>query len=62
MKRISFLLALALLSGCATGVQMTAEEAAACKAEGCSVWTERELRGLIGEAFKQGYVAGVKSI
>lgn len=57
MKKIILLLLVAL-SGCATGVVMDADEAAACKAQGCTAWTESELRGLIGKAFGQGYQRG----
>lgn len=51
-------LALLHLSGCATGVQMTDEEAAACKAEGCAAFTEQELRDLVNRALVAGYRRG----
>jgi len=51
-----------LLAGCATGVEMTKEEAAACKAEGCSVWTARELTMLARKFYSDGYRAGVNSL
>lgn len=64
MKTISVVLAL-LLSGCASlpaGVEMSEEEAAACKSQGCTVWTPLELENVAREFFKRGYAAGVKSI
>lgn len=45
-------IALLALCGCASvpqGVQMTADETKACAAQGCSVWTEAELRELIAK-------------
>lgn len=47
----------AFMAGCATnnGVQMNADEAKACAAETCSVWTERELRALIQKALEEGW-------
>ena len=55
-----------MLSGCAAtppGVIMSADEAKACKAETCTVWTDAELRGLIQrvfvEAFRQGGKASI---
>lgn len=52
-----------LLSGCATtGIEMTDDEAAVCKVEGCSVWTVRELEGFARRFWGEGYRAGVKSI
>ena len=62
MKKL--ILICVLLSGCASlsGVQMTDAERAACAASGCSVWTEAELRKLIGIAMQRGYAAGRKSL
>lgn len=51
-----------LLSGCATGIEMTKDEATACKAQGCSVWTVRELTDLARKFYTEGYKAGVKSL
>jgi len=54
-----------LLTGCASmpaGVEMSEEEAAACKAQGCTVWTPLELENVAREFFKRGYAAGVKSL
>lgn len=56
------LLALFLLTGCATGVEMSKEEAEACKAEGCTAWTVRELNLLARKFYSDGYKAGVKSL
>lgn len=56
------LVAFFLLTGCATGIEMTKEEAEACKAEGCSAWTMRELTLLARKFFNEGYKAGVNSI
>jgi uncharacterized protein YceK len=60
MKAALIALAL-LLAGCATGVKMTDEEAAACKEQGCTVWTDAELQGLALEAMRQGYIRGAQS-
>lgn len=54
------ILTVALLSGCATGVTMTDEEAVVCKAQGCSVWTENELRALVYQSMVEGYQQGVR--
>ena len=52
----------ALISGCAsTGITMSAEEAQACKEEGCTVWTETELRGLMQKVFREAYRLGGKA-
>jgi hypothetical protein len=56
------LLALFLLTGCATGVTMDKDEEAACKAEGCTAWTTRELSMLARKFYNEGYKAGVNSI
>lgn len=52
--------AFVLLAGCATGVAMTDEEAALCKAQGCTAWTDAELRQLIQQAAMQGYQQGLQ--
>ena len=56
---VVFTLALWLLVGCASfeGVQMDAEEAKACKEQGCSVWTYEELKQL----YMRGVYDGQKS-
>lgn len=53
-----------LLSGCASipGIELTEAEAKACKAEGCTVWTLKELTGMARRFFREGYQAGVKSL
>lgn len=46
-----------LLCGCAAlpeGVQMSDEEREACKAHGCTVWTEEELQQVFIEGVKRG--------
>ncbi len=60
MKILMF--SLALLTGCATGVTMDKDEEAACKAEGCTAWTTRELSMLARKFYNEGYKAGVKSL
>ena len=54
------LCAVLLLTGCASmkGVEASDEERAACAAQGCTVWTERELRELVKRAAQMGYEAG----
>lgn len=42
------------------GVKMSAEEAIACKEQGCSVWTEEELMALARKSFLEGEQAGSK--
>lgn len=63
MKRLA-IACLLLLAGChgMVGVTATPEEVQACKDEGCTVWTEDELKALFEHAWKKGYDAGVKSI
>jgi outer membrane lipoprotein SlyB len=64
MKHSLVMLALlAGLTGCATtsapsGVEMTADEAKACAAETCTVWTPGEIRELIEMIFTRGFNAG----
>lgn len=53
MKLMFCALAIAL-SGCATGITMTEAEAAACRASGCTVWTEKELYRLAEIFFRKG--------
>lgn len=43
-----------ILCGCATGITMTDAEAAACRASGCTVWTEQELYRLAEIFFRKG--------
>jgi hypothetical protein len=60
----------ALLAGCATSaehmkalnVKASPEEAAKCLSEGCSMWTDDELQGLIDFVWSKGYISGKKSI
>ncbi|OUL98534.1 hypothetical protein [Variovorax sp. JS1663] len=50
-----------ILAGCATprdGIRVSEEEAIACKAQGCSVWTQDELMELAREIFRRGVEAG----
>lgn len=59
----TFLLSLVLLlSGCAVNVTMDKDEEAACKAEGCTAWTVRELTLLARKFYNEGYKAGVNSL
>ena len=59
---VTLLVMLSILSGCAsTGITMSADEEAACKAEGCTVWTEGELRMLIQQVYKDAYMRGGKA-
>lgn len=54
-----------LLTGCASlppGITMSDDESKACKASGCSVWTDEELKALGQVIFRKGYEAGRKSI
>lgn len=43
-----------LLTGCASGIKVTPDEAVACRKEGCSVWTDGELADLVKRAFIKG--------
>lgn len=60
MRKLLIPVLLFALSGCASmpGVIVKDGEAEACKAEGCTVWTERELTDLIRRAFTEGYQRG----
>lgn len=40
---------------------MTEAEAKECQAQGCSVWTEKELMGLMRYIFGEGVKAGARS-
>lgn len=48
----------ALAAGCASGVVMPEEEALACRNQGCSAWTETEVRALIGRVFNDAFRLG----
>lgn len=64
MKLITTLTLAFVLAGCASvpaGVKMTAEEANACAAESCSVLTPGELRALVIDALRRGYIQGAQS-
>lgn len=54
------LIALSVLVGCANGVRMDDSETKACRNEGCSVWTDAELRTYAQQWFKAGYQYGWK--
>lgn len=56
------LLVLLLLSGCATGIKMTEEEAKVCKAETCTAWTEKQLNYMAHWFWRSGFMAGKGSI
>lgn len=60
MKTLAAILVL-LLAGCATGVKMSDAEAEACRAQGCTVWTEAELEQLAHKFFREGYMRGAQS-
>lgn len=47
-----------LLSGCANGVVMTDAETLACRDAGCVVFTEAEVRSLVGRAINEGFHRG----
>lgn len=47
-----------LLSGCANGIVMTEAETLACRDVGCTVWTENEVRSLVGRAINEGSQRG----
>lgn len=50
--------ALVLCSGCASGITMSDEERATCSEQGCTVWTDAELKQLVDRAVREGYVRG----
>jgi hypothetical protein len=50
--------AILLLTGCASGVRMTDEEAIACRDLGCTAWTDAELLQLVNKAGSVGYRKG----
>jgi starvation-inducible outer membrane lipoprotein len=59
------LLCVLLLAGCASipeGIKMTGDEAKACAAQGCTVWTDAELSRLARKFWHDGFQAGVKSL
>lgn len=58
MKRLLSLTLLGILSGCANGVAMTEAETLACRNEGCTAWTEAEVRSLVGRAMNEGFRRG----
>jgi len=58
----TLLIAIFMLTGCATGVTMDKDEEAACKAEGCTAWTVKELSMLARKFYSEGYKAGVNSL
>ncbi len=62
MKTAILAVVILTLTGCATikGVAMTDEEREVCAVEGCTVWTEAELRALVTEAMRRGYLAAQK--
>ena len=62
MKTAILAVVILTLTGCATfkGVEMTDEDRVACEREGCTVWTEAELRALVTEAMRRGYLAAQK--
>lgn len=47
-----------LLSGCENGVVMTDAETLACRDVGCVVFTEAEVRSLVGRAINEGFHRG----
>lgn len=61
MKTVLSLFVALLFAGCATGIEMTDDEARMCKASGCTVWTETELLRLGRKFYNEGYKAGYKS-
>ena len=64
MKTIVLTVVILTLTGCATipGLEITEDERKACEAEGCSVWTVRELEDLVIRAMRKGYENGKKAI
>ena len=64
--RLLLILAPLVLAGCASlpaGVTMTEDERAACAAapDGCTVWSQQELRGLAMQFFREGFARGAQS-
>lgn len=53
-----------LLTGCSSipGVVISDDERKVCEAQGCTVWTVKELESLARRFIQQGYKAGVDSI
>jgi uncharacterized protein YceK len=60
-KTLSAILIALTLSGCATGVKMSDAEAEACRAQGCTAWTDAELEQLASKFFREGYLRGAQS-
>lgn len=52
------LLALLMLAGCANGIEMSPEQAEACKEEGCTTHTERDLQMWSQQIYREGFKAG----
>lgn len=52
------LLALLLLAGCASGIEMSPEQAEACKEEGCATHTQSDLLIWGQKIFREGFKAG----
>lgn len=50
------------LAGCATtkGLQLDPGDEQECAEVGCTVWSDRQLLGLIRQAFEKGFAAGAK--
>lgn len=61
MKRLIPIALALLLAGCASGIKMTDEEAAVCRRDGCTVWSDAELQGLALQAFREGFARGAQS-
>ena len=51
-----------LFVGCASGINVSKEDEARCKAQGCAVHTQSDLIEWAKRFFNLGYKAGVKSI
>lgn len=62
--RLCFVALALALTGCASipGLKITDEERAACEAQGCTPWTDAELRDLAHRAIQYGYQQGRKSL
>ena len=60
MKLLAYLcVAASLCASCATGIApLSDEEAIACRNEGCAAFTEAEILGILGRAYKDGYIKG----
>ena len=54
-----------MLAGCATfpeGMKITEPERETCKTQGCTVWTDGELREVAKHFFREGYKAGKSTL